>query len=169
MKSLSRAKWSLALLGVLMLTAVAGCGANNGNDVRQQQVPAGNGNAMQRQQPAGRVQNNNEQIQIADKAAQSIARLPEVRQANVLITGENAYVAAVLDQGRNRITRETEDKIAQRVRGAAPGILNVYVSTNPDFVDRINSYVDDIQEGRPVIGFVEQFNEMVQRLFPNAR
>ncbi|MCY9666360.1 YhcN/YlaJ family sporulation lipoprotein, partial [Paenibacillus alginolyticus] len=60
-------------------------------------------------------------------------------------------------------------QIAPKVRETDPTIQNVYVSTNPDFIDRINAYVRDVQEGRPVAGFVEEFNEMVQRIFPNAR
>ncbi|WP_036635512.1 YhcN/YlaJ family sporulation lipoprotein, partial [Paenibacillus alginolyticus] len=47
-----------------------------------------------------------------------------------------------------------------------PTIQNVYVSTNPDFIDRINAYVRDVQKGRPVAGFVEEFNVMVHSRMP---
>jgi hypothetical protein len=33
----------------------------------------------------------------------------------------------------------------------------------------VNSYVTEAGQGRPAAGFVDQFNEMVQRIFPNAR
>ena len=87
----------------------------------------------------------------------------------MLVTQRKAYVFAVLDDNQGKLTREVEDQIAQQVRATDPNIENVYVSTNPDLADRINTYVDDVQQGRPVAGFVEQFNEMVQRLFPNDR
>lgn len=110
-----------------------------------------------------------ERIEVADRAAENITNIKGVQQANVLVTRRNAYVAAALDADQQKLTREIEDQIAKQVRAADSDIRNVYVSTNPQFVDRINGYVDDVQQGRPVAGFVEQFNEMVARIFPNAR
>lgn len=108
-------------------------------------------------------------IDIADRAAERIVSMPGIRQANVLITRRNAYVAAVMDSRADQLTRKTEDAIAAKVREVYPSVRNVYVSTNPEFVDRINGYVADIRAGRPVSGFVDQLNEIVQRLFPSAR
>lgn len=87
----------------------------------------------------------------------------------MLVTQKNAYVAAVLDGGQNQLSREIEDQIAFKVKETEPSIQNVYVSTNPNFVERINAYVVDVQQGRPITGFLEEFNELVQRIFPNAR
>ncbi|MDQ8738024.1 YhcN/YlaJ family sporulation lipoprotein [Paenibacillus sp. LHD-38] len=110
-----------------------------------------------------------DRVDVADRAAENITKLKGVRQANVLVTRRNAYVAAALDDDQKKLTRDIEDQIAKQVRAADSDIQNVYVSTNPQFVDRINGYVDDVQQGRPVVGFVEEFNEMVARIFPNAR
>ncbi|MDQ6418448.1 YhcN/YlaJ family sporulation lipoprotein [Paenibacillus sp. LHD-117] len=110
-----------------------------------------------------------DRVEVADRAAENITKLKGVRQANVLVTRRNAYVAAALDDDQKKLTRDIEDQIAKQVRAADSDIQNVYVSTNPQFVDRINGYVDDVQQGRPVAGFVEEFNEMVARIFPNAR
>ena len=115
-------------------------------------------------------QNNvDNRIEVADKAAEKITKVKGVDQANVLITRRNAYVAAALDSNQNQLTSQIEEQIAQKVRAADPNIQNVYVSTNPEFIDRINGYVNDVRQGRPVTGFIEQFNEMVARIFPNAR
>lgn len=164
---------------VIMLSAITvGCmdnDANNGADddddaVTQQGIqPNRQGTRMQQQGQARRQNNGQDRIEVADRAADQIVKVPGVKQANVLVTRRNAYVAAVLDDRKSKMTQKTEDQIAKRVRQVDPGIQNVYVSTNPDFVDRINTYVDDVQQGRPVAGFVEQFNEMIVRLFPNAR
>ncbi|KRE47089.1 YhcN/YlaJ family sporulation lipoprotein [Paenibacillus sp. Soil522] len=117
-----------------------------------------------------RDENNvDNRIEVADKAAEKITNVKGVDQANVLITRRNAYVAAALDSNQNQLTKQIEDQIAQQVRAVDPDIQNVYVSTNPEFIDRINGYVNDVGQGRPVAGFVEQFNEMVERIFPNAR
>ncbi|MDQ0064040.1 YhcN/YlaJ family sporulation lipoprotein [Paenibacillus harenae] len=110
-----------------------------------------------------------ERVEVADRAAENITKLKGIRQANVLVTQRNAYVAAVLDDEQQKLTQDIEDQIANQVRTENSNIRDVFVSTNPQFVDRINQYVDDVQQGRPVAGFVEQFNEMVARIFPNAR
>lgn len=168
---------TIGWIAILMLVA-AGCANNPNNPVRQQNVQDNNrGPQMLRDQNNvnnridGRVgvERVDDQFEIADKAAEKITKLRGVRQANVLVTRRNAYVSAVLDNDQQQLTREIEDKIADQVRAVDPGIRNVYVSTNPEFADRTNNYVKDVQAGRPVVGFFEQFNEIVARIFPNAR
>ncbi|MGC4377421.1 YhcN/YlaJ family sporulation lipoprotein [Fictibacillus sp. Mic-4] len=111
---------------------------------------------------------NKTNMQVADDAAENVANLPEVHTANVIVTDNNAYVAAVLEGGK-KLTKDLEKKMADEVKKADPTINNVYVSTNPDFVNHMKRYAKDIREGRPISGFVNEFSKMVQRLFPNAR
>lgn len=116
--------------------------------------------------------NNNTRMEVADRAADRIARdMKEVDQAYVLATDDNAYVATVLEDGNdnNQLTDALKRRIAQKVKETDPDINNVYVSANPDFVDLSNDYVNDVQAGEPVEGFFEEFNEMAQRIFPDAQ
>jgi YhcN/YlaJ family sporulation lipoprotein len=163
---ISRKLFALTLIFILSVLA-AGCMNNNGGVQGTQMNQQGNG--VRQLGQARQPNNSDDRIQVAEQAANKITGITGVRQANVLITQRNAYVAAVLDNNDGRLTREIEGQIAQQVRAIDPNVRNVYVSTNPDFVGRINTYVNDVQQGRPIAGFVEQFNEMVQRIFPNAR
>jgi YhcN/YlaJ family sporulation lipoprotein len=114
--------------------------------------------------------NNNQRFDVADEAADRIAKLKKVDTSNVIVTNRNAYVAVVLRDGaKGEVTKNLEEKIADQVRATDPGIKNVFVSTNPDFVKRMTDYADRIKQGDPIIGFVEEFNEMVRRVFPNPR
>ncbi|CAM4408621.1 YhcN/YlaJ family sporulation lipoprotein [Paenibacillus alkaliterrae] len=190
-KNKSIVKILIVMMTSLMLFAT-GCTLNGNNQVRQQNIRDNDrgpeifhdrNNADNRaNRPFGDVDNggirngNNDglrtaedRVEVADRAAENITKLKGVRQANVLVTRRNAYVAAALDGDQNKLTRDIEDQIAKQVRAADSDIQNVYVSTNPQFVDRINGYVDDVQQGRPVVGFMEEFNEIVARIFPNAR
>jgi spore cortex protein len=116
------------------------------------------------------MNNNENRMEVADEAADKVANLEEVRTANCIVTDQNAYVAVILDNNpKGEVTRDIENKIARAVKSTDPDIQNVYVSTNPDFVDRITDYGDKIQQGRPVQGLFEEFNEMVRRVFPTAR
>jgi YhcN/YlaJ family sporulation lipoprotein len=116
------------------------------------------------------VGNNRSRMSVADKAAKKVADLPEVDRANIIVTDNNAYVAAKLDRSsRNELTSDIEKKISRKVKSVDPSIDNVYVSVNPDFYDRMNTYAGDIRNGRPISGFFEEFSDTIRRVFPNAR
>lgn len=72
------------------------------------------------------------------------------------------------DPGDN-LTDDVKSRIGDIVKSVDNNIDNVYVSTNPDFFDLTNNYVDDMEEGRPIRGFFDQFCNMVERLFPQNR
>lgn len=110
-----------------------------------------------------------ERFRVAQHAADRVVGLPGVRQANVLVTPDfRAYVAVVVDSTPSSSSERIERRVAERVKAADPRIRDVFVSSNPEFVDRVNRYVEEARAGRPVAGFVEQLNEIVVRLFPNA-
>lgn len=108
------------------------------------------------------------EVDIAEEAAEKVTELDFVSSAYVLKTSKNAFVAAVLKDGKD-LSKQMEDQIAQKVRSVDRSVDQVYVSTNPNFIDRVDAYIDDIRAGRPVEGFFEEFSEMVDRMFPNAR
>lgn len=141
-------------------------------------------------------ENNNEanRYEVAEEAADQISeKVDEIDNAYVLTTGNNAYVAAGLDangdnnnnnrnmntgnqnnntgnQDQNnegqKLTDEVRQEITEIVKSVDNNIENVYISTNPDFVDLTNNYVDDVDNGEPVEGFFDQFGNMVDRIFP---
>ncbi|MBD3919827.1 YhcN/YlaJ family sporulation lipoprotein [Paenibacillus sp. PR3] len=65
-----------------------------------------------------------------------------------------------------QLTEQVKSSIAAEVKRMAPGIDHVYISANPDFVDRMNGYWDDVKAGHPIQGFIAEFNAMVDRIFP---
>ena len=67
------------------------------------------------------------------------------------------------------LSPDLEDKIAEKVREGNENIQNVYVSLDPDFVERMTGYVDEINQGEPVEGFFGEFTEAIQRVFPDAK
>ncbi|WP_134704642.1 YhcN/YlaJ family sporulation lipoprotein [Ammoniphilus sp. YIM 78166] len=141
----------LTLLVSLASVSLAGCGMG----------------ARTQQQQQG-VQTN--QMTVASAAANQITNMAEVRAANVIVTNRNAYVAAsLMNNAEGALTREIESRIANQVKMTDPTIQNVYVSTNPDFVNRMRGYSTHLQQGRPVAGIFTEFNEMIRRIFPNAR
>lgn len=127
---------------------------------------------------------NESRYDIANEAADKITdEIDEIDNAYVLTTENNAYVAANLDieqdnrtENRNRNDRsgnthdlsdEIENRIGEIVRSVDDDIENVYVSTNPDFLDLATNYTNDMDEGRPIGGMFNQIGEMIDRLFPD--
>jgi len=112
------------------------------------------------------INNETPKMRVADRAADKIASMNEIDHANVIVTDNNAYVAARL---RNNATfdRNLERKIADQVKSVDQDIDNVYVSVNPDFYDRMNGYTNDIRGGHPVNGFFDEFSQTVRRIFPD--
>lgn len=162
---------------------------NNGDDNE-----FNNGNRTRNTDNAG---NNEDQYELADKAAERIANdVKGIDNAYVIKTDNNAYVAAELDKNNNdnndnnngnnnnggningmtnnnnnnneggEITDAVKEEISGIVRTVDPDVDNVYVSTNPDFVDLANNYADDAGSGEPVEGLFDQMGNMIERVFP---
>ena len=116
------------------------------------------------------INRNENRIAVADNAAKKIVALREVDQANVLVTDNNAYVAAKLEvNAGNKLEKNVENKISDIVKSTDRNIHNVYVSVNPDFYTRTTSYANDIRNGHPIAGFFDEFNTMIHRIFPTRR
>lgn len=128
-------------------------------------------NANKYDNDRGMVHNTN--YHVAKDAAKRIEKnVDGVDNVYVLKTRDNAYVAAELNNpknGKNEVSDEMEKQIKKAVKASDQDINNVYISTNPDFVDLTNNYVEDAQNGEPVEGFFREFGEMVDRIFPDQR
>lgn len=110
--------------------------------------------------------NNDINYKVADEAANRIKRdITEVNNVYVLTTDNNAYVAATWDK-ESELTDEIKQKITQTVKSVESDIDNVYITTNPDFFDLTDRYMNDIDD-KPVQGFFDQVSNMINRIFPS--
>lgn len=111
--------------------------------------------------------NANSRVETSEQIAQQVAAIPPVETANVLLTDNNAYVAVKMKDGNNADAVESiKAQVAEKVKAVQPQVGNVYVSANPEFVDRMKGYAEHVRQGKPFQGFVDEFNLMTQRLFP---
>lgn len=157
----------------LISVVLAGCGTANNNDrfTSDDNRPLGvRYNPDDNRNNDNTVNDDNQNIDLADDVAEKVTDLKEVDDAIVLVTNRNAYVAVKLsDQGDRKMTKDVQKKIARKVRDTNHDFDNVYISENPDFYDHMRRYVNDIRNGRPISGFFDEFTDIVQRVFPNAR
>lgn len=96
---------------------------------------------------------NDHQLQMNRAANRDDARL------------DNTRMRRQFDQAQD-VTTDLKDRIATLVKEHSPHVRNVYVSANPDFMDRINGFIDQIQEGNAVQGLINEVNTTVERMFP---
>lgn len=108
-----------------------------------------------------------EEIRASRDIADAIAQLPEVKHASVLLAGDTAFVAVVLETGDGtEVPEELKQQVASKARSADFRLTNVYVSASPEFVDRLNAYVSEQQDGRPVPGMARELRDMTKQLVP---
>ncbi|GAA3408485.1 YhcN/YlaJ family sporulation lipoprotein [Paenibacillus hodogayensis] len=113
------------------------------------------------------VHPSSEGVQSAKEVADSLTGLGPVQMANVLLAGNNAYVAVMTHNGQDiDNAADVKSQIAEKVKAGRPDIQNVYVSANPDFVNSVKRYTEDLNAGKPISGLGEEFMTMVHRLFP---
>lgn len=169
----------------MMALVITGCATNNNEDAsenlglnRTHQDNLDNPmNVGDTRQNVNNDNNNNNDngngvngMRVSEDISNRVEALKEVSNANVIVTENNAYVGAVLkDGGEKDISNDLKERVADAVRGADPSVDQVYVSANPDFVQRMDRYANDIENGKPVEGFAEEFRELVTRIFPSPR
>ncbi|MDQ0219699.1 YhcN/YlaJ family sporulation lipoprotein [Peribacillus cavernae] len=172
------------IASAVMALSITGC-ATNGNDDGRNNIGRDTSNVNERVDQNTRnvgddnrngvndfdtrqLSNRQGDLNSADDAVNRVEDIKNVKRATVITTDNNAYVAATLDEG-TKLTKGLEDKIANAVRKGDNSVDRVYVSTNPDFIDRMDGYANDIQNGNPVRGLADEFGETVRRVFPDAR
>ncbi|WP_454193849.1 YhcN/YlaJ family sporulation lipoprotein [Paenibacillus sp. Marseille-Q7038] len=70
------------------------------------------------------------------------------------------------NQAEEQVTDELRQKITKKIKQMDPKVKNVYISANPDFMKRIQGYGSDLRNGRPISGMVNEFQVMMDRIFP---
>ncbi len=163
----------------MMALVITGCATNNNEDASENlglnRTHQDNlDNPMNVGDTRQNVNNDNNNgvngMRVSEDISNRVEALKEVSNANVIVTENNAYVGAVLkDGGEKDISNDLKERVADAVRGADPSVDQVYVSANPDFVQRMDGYANDIENGKPVEGFAEEFRELVTRIFPSPR
>lgn len=150
------------------MVVVGACGTKKEtvNPIEKDNTTGTTENGTVNEEPSATSENK---VETADEASKSVTELKDVESATVLVTDNNAYVAVVLkDATQTEATTQLEEEVAEKVRSSNNAIENVYVSVNPDFIQRMSDYDEKIRNGEPVEGFFEEFSEAVKRVFPDA-
>ncbi|SFA91965.1 sporulation lipoprotein, YhcN/YlaJ family [Cohnella sp. OV330] len=178
--------WQKATAAALVLTAsltMAGCASKQGDvgnsNIKSQSINdrfADDGrNEMNRMNGTQRMNNNvvglhgNSHLEMDQKIADKLAARSDVQSAYVVRSDRNAYVAIMSEgHGDHELTSKLKGEIADEVKAQSPATDHVYVSSNPEWGDRMRGYAEQVRQGHPIQGLLTEFNAIVNRIFPTA-
>jgi len=78
--------------------------------------------------------------------------------------GKNMQTQASADE--YMLTEEMREEISAIVLKIKSDTEHVFITANPDFVLRLNMYMNDVKLGHPIQDYVAEFNAMAERIFP---
>ena len=171
------------LLG-LSLLLLAGCGNQNNTpapdnhktDQQNMTTPApehdsknNTANNDDNKSAVDNLTDNADMSERAEKIAKAIVDgVEDVEDAHVIISEHVAYAAVKIKatdpKGESEAIKEAVIKSA---KDADKDLTDVYVSESPDIFTRLKEMGDDIGEGKPISGFVEELENLFVRVTPS--
>jgi|GEM_PF-2056674 len=115
----------------------------------------------------------NDRLDMDEGLAHRLEALPGVQKAYVLLAGPRAYVGIQKEDGHQGANRGTFDvdpmlgsRIERQVQAASPAVKQVYATSNPEYLARMEIYRAAANGGRSIGEFTAEFNALAARIFP---
>lgn len=107
--------------------------------------------------------------QRAEKIADAVVDdIDAVKDARVIISDKMAYVSVSITETAGADTAKTlKEEVGQVVKKTDTAIEDVYVMEDADTFTRMKEMVNDIANGKPVSGFIEELDNMFTRVMPS--
>ncbi|OAT85909.1 sporulation protein [Desulfotomaculum copahuensis] len=108
--------------------------------------------------------------QLAGKLATEAKKVPGVKSATVILTGNTAIVGLDLKAGiKSADIASIKTETARRVKAADKRIRSVQVTTDPKMIARIQGVAGGIARGKPLSSFNTEVNTILKSITPTAR
>jgi hypothetical protein len=84
-----------------------------------------------------------------------------------IASGKNSWMTT---ENHENLSHPFKQTIALKIRELQPDVKDVFISANRDFVNQMNVYAQENWMGRPLDGYVQQFNAICDQVFayPNV-
>jgi spore cortex protein len=157
----------ISLLAPAML--FAGCNTYTDEGADASKVYGGNGPRIQNVNEEYRSNSYNQtyRMRVNENLEEQAESLKDIQSATVITVQPKAYVAVVLEDGNTTsVPDEVYNKISRQIKASDEAISEVFVSSNADFVVDMTDYREQLQSRRPITGLADDFNTMIERVFP---
>lgn len=177
---LNKKNAALAVL-CICLTMFFATGCSNKNDATPQTTPPPSNNmttptpaetpktnADASNQADDKTANDKNLSAEAEKIATAIVDgVDEVEDAHVLISEHMAYAAIKIKSTADTAEAENIKKaVIEKAKATDSSLTDVYVSESADTFTRIGEIGEDIADGKPISGFMEELENMFVRVTP---
>ncbi|KJS83118.1 MAG: hypothetical protein JM58_13225 [Peptococcaceae bacterium BICA1-8] len=136
---------------------------------RDNNLGAGDTRMEDRDLDERRAEDNNEAQKKAEKMAEKIVdEVQGINSATVVFAEEIVYVG--IDLHADYTGNEAENvkkEVARIVKEDDPDIETVYVTEDADTFTRLQRIGRDIENGRPISGFLDELQNMFRRVTPS--
>ena len=107
--------------------------------------------------------------QRAEKIADAIVKdIDAVKDARVIISDKMAYVSvSITETIGSDASKDLKEEIGKVVKKNDTAIGDVYVMEDADTFTRMKEMVNDIADGKPVSGFMDELKTMFTRVMPS--
>lgn len=104
----------------------------------------------------------------ANRIAEIITNLPEVKKTSVIITGSTALIGlnivSDLDQDK---TRNLKKHIEDKVYSLDLSLRNVGIATSPKIINRMNDIQMSISQGERINGLANELGSIIREITPS--
>jgi len=114
----------------------------------------------------------NDQLEMDGALASQLEALPDVKKAYVIRAGQRAYVGIQENRRHGAMTDISEirpalkDRIVSQLKSSSPNLREVYITSNPEYMTRMEAYRNAASSGHPAKEFLAEFNALAARIFP---
>lgn len=113
------------------------------------------------------MDNNDNNFELSRRIADRVEDIQGVNKAYVLISGDTAIVGVDMDNNaEGQVTSDLKQRIERAVKRVDNDIDNVSVTADPDLLTRIRNMFEDMDNGNPIEGFADEFQEILRRITP---
>ncbi|MCW3489570.1 YhcN/YlaJ family sporulation lipoprotein [Dethiobacter alkaliphilus] len=101
---------------------------------------------------------------LANRVADIATDVEGVDDAVVVVISNLAMVGITLEDGAEGREVEIKQEVSSTIEDREPGIVNAYVSADPDIIRQLEEISAGIQRGEPISTFFDQITEVLQRM-----
>lgn len=94
------------------------------------------------------------------------APFDDILPSNDLNNGYNSYETAV---HHDMLSHRFKQAMAEKIRLLQPNLMDVYISANRDFLNKMNNYAQESWKGHSLMPLLPDFNQTVARVFGIAQ
>ncbi|MBA4601193.1 YhcN/YlaJ family sporulation lipoprotein [Thermoactinomyces sp. AMNI-1] len=158
--------WTKVICGLISVMLFLGACSQKNESPADEASPNEVPETVRVKQTAPEQRKNRSPQAVANRLVQIARNVPNVTDASAIVLGSYTIVGInldpTLDRGRTGTIKYT---VAQALHEDPQG-AHAFVTADPDLVQRIRELNEDLKNGRPVQGIMDELAEIAARIVP---